>query len=268
MNKESYEIIRTRDEEIVRGGNYVFDVGGVNDPKADKFDHHQTGGAGKRENGLEYASFGLVWMKYGEELCGSKKVADYIDKKMIASIDAQDNGVDVFATTYPNILPYAIWDAFGSYLPTWREDESAMDSIFLEVVALAKKILQREITRAQAKVEAEALVEKVYAESPDKRLIVLDVYYPWRDVLMKYPEPLFVVTPRVGGKWDLQTVQVSNNSFKSRKDLPASWGGLSNEDLQKITGVPDAIFCHRSLFLAGASSKEGILKLAELALNN
>ncbi len=266
--RESYEIIRTRDEEIVRNGDYVFDVGGIHDADNNKFDHHQVGGAGKRENGIEYASFGLVWSKYGAELCGSKKVADYVDEKMIASIDAEDNGVDIFATTHDNILPYSIWNITRAFLPTWKEGENELDNIFLDVVDFAKKILQREITRAKAKDEAEVLVEKACESAVDKRLIILDAYYPWQSTLMKYPEPLFVVIPVVGGRWNLQTIQVAKDSFKSRKDLPKDWAGLMNEDLQKVTGVPDAVFCHRSLFLAVASSKEGILKLAELALKS
>ncbi len=44
-------------------------------------------------------------------------------------------------------------------------------------------------------------------------------------------------------------------------------GGLRDEELQKITGVEDAVFCHKGLFLAVSKSKEGAVKLAELALS-
>jgi len=42
---------------------------------------------------------------------------------------------------------------------------------------------------------------------------------------------------------------------------------LRDKELQKVTGVADAIFCHRSLFLAVVKSKEGAIKLAELTLS-
>ena len=45
---EKFEIIRTRDEEIIKTGDYVFDVGGVYDEEGNRFDHHQKGGAGVR----------------------------------------------------------------------------------------------------------------------------------------------------------------------------------------------------------------------------
>ena len=78
---EKFEVIRTRDEEIIKTGDYVFDVGGIYDENLNRFDHHQIGGAGKRQGGIEYSSFGLVWKKFGEEICGSKEVALTIDKK-------------------------------------------------------------------------------------------------------------------------------------------------------------------------------------------
>jgi uncharacterized UPF0160 family protein len=56
--------------------------------------------------------------------------------------------------------------------------------------------------------------------------------------------------------------------FKNRKDLPQAWAGKVNEELQKITGVADATFCHNARFTCGAGSKEGALALAKLALDN
>lgn len=36
----------------------VVDIGGVYDLETNHFDHHQIGGAGKRENGIPYAAIG------------------------------------------------------------------------------------------------------------------------------------------------------------------------------------------------------------------
>jgi uncharacterized UPF0160 family protein len=265
---DKYEVIRTRDEEVIKAGDYVFDVGGVYDKDINRFDHHQIGGAGKRKNNIEYASFGLVWEKYGGVLCESDQVAEYLDDRIVASVDAQDNGQDLFKINYDGILPYSIWNVIKSYLPTWKEDENETDKFFLEAVEFAKKLLSREIVKARHKMEAEALVEDAYKNATDKRLIILDQYYPWHDALAKYPEPLFVVAPRIGNKWDLYTVSKSSASFEAKKDLPLSWAGLTGEALAKVTGVEDAVFCHRARFLAVAGSKGGILKMAEIALNS
>ena len=84
------EVIRTRDESIITQADIVFDVGNIYDPEHGRFDHHQTEGAGTRENGVPYASFGLVWKKYGTQICGSQEIADSIDKK-IDSLKTQIN---------------------------------------------------------------------------------------------------------------------------------------------------------------------------------
>ena len=77
----------------------VFDIGGG------KFDHHQENKNGERENGIPYASAGLIWKEFGLEII--KKFAadtqnlDYnrifqnIDQKLIQGIDAIDNGVPI-----------------------------------------------------------------------------------------------------------------------------------------------------------------------------
>ncbi len=72
---ENYEIIRSRDEEVIKTGDYVFDVGGIYDENTNRFDHHQVGGAGKGPFSIEYSSLGLVWKKFGEKISGSKKAA-------------------------------------------------------------------------------------------------------------------------------------------------------------------------------------------------
>ena len=38
-NKENFEVIRTRDEEIIKNGDYVFDLGGIYEPEKNRFDH-------------------------------------------------------------------------------------------------------------------------------------------------------------------------------------------------------------------------------------
>jgi uncharacterized UPF0160 family protein len=262
-NGKTYEIVRTRDPEIINNGNYVFDVGGVYDPENNRFDHHQVGGAGKHENGIEYASFGLVWEKFGEEVCQSKEIASFLEKKIVAPIDANDNGVNIYDLK-GELSPYTIQDIFMCFMPSWKEDDD-YDKPFLELVDFAKKIISREIQKTGDAFLAESLVRKDYENSVDKRLIILNGHYPWGEIIQSYSLPLYVVSPK-DDNWRLECVRKQKYSFENRKNLPESWGGLREEELQKITGVQDAIFCHRALFLAVAKSKEGAIKLAELAL--
>jgi uncharacterized UPF0160 family protein len=262
------EVVRTRDPELINKADFVVDVGGIFDPKKQKFDHHQEGGAGERENGIPYAAFGLVWKTYGEKLCGSTYVAQKIDEDMVALLDASDNGFGVFFTEFENVSMYGLDSIVNSFVSTWKEEDRDMDVAFAELVKFVKALLAREIMRVRAKGEAREFVEKAYEDAEDKRIIVLGGQYPARDFLSKYPEPLYFIRPRPSdGKWSVETVRDDSRSFTNRKDLPKEWSAKRDEELAEISGVPDAIFCHKNLFLVVADSLDGAIALAKLAVN-
>lgn len=266
---EEFEIIRTRDPEIFETGDYVYDVGGIYDESHNKFDHHQAGGAGARSDGIQLSSLGLVWNKYGIELAGSEEAKLIIEEKLVAPIDAFDNGMTIYEPK-GEIDPYTIQRVLESIMrPTWEEDEELTDTFFKKNVELAKNILEREIIHAQAKINARAGIMKCYEEASDKKVIIFDRHYPLGGITKSIPETLFVVSQRRhDGSWSVITIRKNEeqDNFANRKDLPKAWAGLRDEELQKITGVDDAVFCHRALFLAVAKSKEGAMKLAQIAL--
>ncbi len=266
---QAYEVIRTRDEKIIEKADYVFDVGGVYDEANNRFDHHQIGGAGKRTGGggIEYASFGLVWKKFGLEISQYQKVTDLLEKKLVEPVDAWDNGFDLVENKFKDVSPYSIQHIFSSLEPTWREENKDIDKIFIKCVSLAKEILTREVTQMKDTILAEEAVVKAYQHASDKKIIILDKHYPSQYILNTFPEPLFTVYPRATNNyWGVKAVRDDPKTFKNRKDLPASWAGLQNEELAKISGVSDAVFCHKGLFMAVAKSKEGAVKLAQIAL--
>lgn len=265
---EEFEVIRTRNEEIIKNGDYVFDVGCIYDKEKNRFDHHQVGGAGKHANGIEYASFGLVWEKFGVEVSGGETEAKTIEDKIVSPIDANDNGINLYKNTIDDVVPYEFHNIVSVFMPTWEEVDLDKDKIFLDLVSFAKKILQREIIKVKNKENDKSAVINIYENMPDKRLVVFDKPYSWKDALAEYSQPLYVIFPREDGSWAVSTVRKEKHSFNNKKDLPFDWAGLRDKELQKITGVSDAVFCHRALFLAVAKTKEGAIKLAELALQN
>jgi uncharacterized UPF0160 family protein len=261
----SYEIIRSRDHSVWDSGDYVIDVGGVYDASRNRFDHHQEGRAGARDDGIFYSSFGLIWKSYGETLCGSKDTADIIENKLVEPIDAADNGICITEQKYSHLKPYEIGNVVEAFSLGWEERRD-FDEIFFEILEVAKKILEREIIRAKGMTKAREHIEQAYKDTEDKRLILLDRYYPHRDVLQKYREPLFVIYPTDDGMWHLKAVPANGASFENRKDLPISWAGKTDGALALATGVSDAIFCHNNLFLAVAKTKEGAMTLAKKAI--
>jgi uncharacterized UPF0160 family protein len=263
---DNIKVIRTREEKWFEKGDYVYDVGGEYDTSRNRFDHHQKGGAGVRENGIPYAAFGLVWKTYGEKICGSKYIAEKIDQEWIQSIDAHDNGVDIFDLKNKKVAPVTIENIFGLSRPTWKEDQD-FDTAFYKLIKFAKEILTRKITKVRDEFEVESFIEAAYKDSEDKRIIILDRNYPWNDCIMKYGEPIYVIFPRKSNDtWMIGCVRKEKKTFDNRKSFPEAWAGLRDEELAKVTGVSDAIFCHNGRFLAVAKSKEGAIKLAQLAL--
>lgn len=266
LSDKEVEIMRTRDQEMIDRADYVVDVGGIYDPEKNRFDHHQTGGAGKRANGVEYASFGLVWKKYGERIAGSVEIAEIVDKKMVQPIDAEDNGMSIIKPMIEELYPYDFSSFIYSLNPSWKEGIDVADEKFLMAVSYASTAITRIVAREKDKIEAARIVSDIYTRASDKRLIIFDRFYPSDDVLKEYPEPLFVIYPREDDTWVIESIMDNPITYASRKSLPAAWAGLRDTELEKVTGVPGAVFCHRGCFIAVARTKEAIMKLAEIAL--
>lgn len=259
-------IIRTRDPELIAGADFVLDVGGIYDPKNKKFDHHQQGGAGVRENTIPYAAFGLVWKEYGSAICGGTSIAEMVESALVLSIDASDNGISTFEPFKDKPFPYLIQSAFSSFMPTWKEKNEIADKHFLYLVGIGEAILKREIIHARDYNEGEIALKKIYENTQDKRIILFDRMYPWEQILIQYPEPLLVVASRDGKRWKVETTLTEKGSFVRRMYLPKEWAGLRDAELEKVTGVPGAVFCHNGRFIATAKTKEGAFALAKLAL--
>ncbi len=266
------KIIRTNDPETIAKGDAVFDIGLINNPEIDRFDHHQKGGAGERENGLPYASFGLVWKKYGEQICGSKKVADRIDRKIVQPIDASDNGVDISKPLFDGIVRRGVEKVFMDKIPTWKEKGLSIDKIFTEQVKEVKKFILREVKISKDEEEGNQIIVDSYNKSQDKRIVVLNISLPrslYQDSLASLPEPIYVIMPAGDGNtWKVEAVIKNIGTKESRKPFPENWRGLTNKDdsLKEVTGISDVIFCHKSGFTMQAVSKESAMALAEKAL--
>lgn len=266
---EPLKIVRSREREDIGKADFVVDVGEQYDPNRDRFDHHQQGGAGARENGIPYAAFGLVWKKYGPAVCGSKEIAKIVDSKLAQPIDAIDNGVSLNEgeSRVDGVYPYTIASMVAAFRPTWQERESDSDMLFDSLVKLATGVIDRERAHGQAAIAATDEVEQAYHNADNKQLIVLEKDLPWRNVLCSKPEPLVAVYPKPErGEWCVKAVP--DEGFKNRIDLPESWAGKSGRELAEITGVDGAVFAHRARFMAVAKTKQQAKELAHKALNN
>ncbi|MCH7567915.1 MAG: MYG1 family protein [Nanoarchaeota archaeon] len=264
------KVVRSRDLGILKKCDVRIDVGMKYDPKKGDFDHHQGNMKESRENGVPYASFGLVWKHFGKKLVGNNEVWEYIDKRFVQPIDANDTGHNIYEA---QIDPHTTSKVVDVFNPSWlQQDEKLYDEGFFEILPFAMTLVQKEIQKADGIVKARSIVrEKIKEQDAEKKgFLFLEKHIPWKEVVINETSDVkYVVSYHEGySTWGVEAVRKELVSFENRKDLPKEWGGLANEKLASVTGIKDAVFCHKSLFVISARSKESALKLVKKALKD
>ncbi|HEX7635246.1 MAG TPA: MYG1 family protein [Noviherbaspirillum sp.] len=282
------ELIRTRDPEKILQADFAVDVGGVWNPQAGRFDHHQKGFAGARQSGVLYASAGLVWKEYGARCVAqisemhagyaisaesAQQIAYAIDTDLVQYLDMADTGA---AKSAPG--SYGLSAVVSGFNPIWLDEQEAGSVVAAEELRLKQfrramkfiaDILINSVKYRAGAMLAANLVRNAQTLEEDGRLLFLkNGALPWTSVVRnEMPKVLFVIGYSIAEqRYMLHTVPATTDTFEARKDLPAAWAGLQAEELAAVTGVPDAMFCHNGRFIAAAGSFEGALQMARLAL--
>jgi uncharacterized UPF0160 family protein len=268
---ERIRLLRTRKNPSIAEADIVFDVGGCYNPELGRFDHHQVNPP-IRPNGEPYSSAGLVWKQYGRDIIQAlipeaneiEAVLAWlkIHDTLIRDIDLIDNGA---MKSSPGHIAALIESMNATYL----EQDIDNDTLFQQAAAYAEIFLRRAAAGAFACNKAGKIVVDAAICSVDPRVLVLDQRVPYEDTIfdLKMNDILYVVYPK-DDYWMLSVVPPEKGSFAQRKPLPRMWAGLRDKAFAKRSGVEDAIFCHNGRFCCAARSKDGILALAEIAVNS
>jgi uncharacterized UPF0160 family protein len=269
-NNCKLEIIRDRDIKIVEQADIAVDVGMDYDPNKNKFDHHQKEGAGKRENSIPYASFGLVWKKYGTKICESKDVADRIDANLVMPVDARDNGVNITKVNELGVIDHRTSNMICNFNPTIKEDKKLSFKYFEKALNFAKEILLREMAWAEVMVDGEKETQKAIEKQNNPGILILEQKTEWHEAVAKNKNIKFVVYKHGNGKdWCVQSGRDDLEDYHSdRANLPEAWFGLREGDLVRASGIEDASFCTNGGWFAVAKTKEGAIEMANKALQN
>lgn len=259
---------RTRDEEIISNADIVFDVGQIFEPTKNRFDHHQPGGAGERGNGLKYSSFGLVWNFYPpvKTLIDNDNVHRSLDKGFVSSIDASDNGQELYDLKGP-VTPNTLGSVIDDFNPSWNVDVEH-DTRFREAVIFAQTILENTISRAKSADAASATVKKAIDAQHPSPILVLDQHMPWASAVTSTKHVMYVVYRGAEGNWRGQSVAEKGRPFANRRLFPVAWRGLEKEALVSVCGNSDALFTHNSGFMCVAKTKEAAIDLCQKSLAN
>ncbi len=272
----SAAVIRTRDEPALKRAvsdreTVVVDVGAVFDPALNAFDHHQLTFTEARPCGTAYAAFGLIWRAYGEAYLRAYGVEDellpgvlrYVDDRLVRGIDAVDNGAihwDALPVgSTERLSPTTVSQLVADFAPSPLEVAHREDwrRGFDAAVTWSRATLARVVARGVAYERGGRLIESA---DDGSSVLLLDRAVPWRG--RTAPHHLCVVFPAPDGTWFVQAVPPEHDPVAQKRPLPAAWAGLRHEALQRVSGVEEAIFCHRARFIAGARSRRGALALA------
>ncbi|MDR0950043.1 MAG: MYG1 family protein [Candidatus Ancillula sp.] len=267
------QIIRTRDDKIIKETDLAFDVGRIYDPKKLRFDHHQET-APLRENGIKYSGFGLLWKTFGLNACrGNQEVADKIDQKLVQQIDGPDNGQEVFKDYNYNLgaSPYQIYGLIAKFNPEVEygknKDSNQIDIEFFKAVDFAKTILSLLIDREIIVSENKNKLIQDVKKSENPNYYISNFTIDIDDIADMFPDLIYSITYNsVADNWKIYAIHNSNAKFKPRKPFPDEWCGKSESELNSLIGIEDAVFCHINGFLLVTKSKESAIKAAELSL--
>lgn len=270
------EIVRSRKPDWITPSEdrIIYDVGGQYSPKMRIFDHHQRN-APQREDGKPFSSFGLIWKHFGNDYLVDLGIAEThveqvhasFESSFVIPIDLLDNGA---------LSPAIAGPLAGMTLPTLLEslkpvfDKSspkAEDAAFESALMIARAFAEARVAKIAAKLRAESIVETAIKAAGESAILELPMGMPYLPTVTKMGAEhlLFVINPR-GEDWSIGGIRKNKDGFKLRANLPETWAGLTNQDLEKACGVDGATFCHNGLFVAAAKTRAAILDMANLAV--
>ncbi|THF47370.1 MYG1 family protein [Allorhizobium terrae] len=271
------KIVRSRSPEWITPAEdrIIYDVGGLYDAGRRIFDHHQRG-APLRDDGQPFSSFGLIWKHYGRDYLAASNLPEAhieavhtsFDGSFVLPVDLVDNGA-LSPATAGQLAGLTLPALLETLKPVFDEtDPDAEDRSFHEALAIARSFVEARISKSAAKLRAETMVEQAIERAGQGRILELPMGMPFRPAVVKAGADhlLFVVHPR-GNDWTLTGIRRADEGFDLRADLPASWAGLTNADLEAACGVKGATFCHNGRFIAAAKTREAALAMAQLAVN-
>ena len=252
------KIHRTRDPSVLKGCDYVCDVGGEYSPDARRFDHHPIDYQG------HLSSAGMILLYLKDRNVIDSHLYDFFNRSLIIGVDAHDNGMaklEYGMTSFSQVV--------SNFLPIeYSATDEEMNHAFFKAVDFVVGHLDRMKHRFAYTVKCSTMVKEAMADG--NSALVFEQSIPWIENFFElggeaHPAQ-FVVMPS-GRHWKLRGIPPNlSDRMKVRRPLPEKWAGLRDEELRKITGIPGAIFCHKGRFISIWETKEDAVRALHLAL--
>ncbi len=266
---------RLRDISTIPSDGIVGDIGREYKPELNRFDHHQ--GWIFRSNGIPYATFGLVWKKFGvfavrkvlENLCIEEKaempedsiligIADRVDKRLVQGIDAHDasseyeliatcGGVPVLANSLSDVvthLNFNVTDGGHGMREDLRQDYS-----FQTIHGLMSAVIKSTIIGSYRVFVNRRRILDIMSYNND--IITLTEGIAWKEVVdLDFPSAKFIILPsnHPSNPYMLQAIPVK----------------LGSREVKVTIERPEWFteFIHQGKWIAGSDSIRSLTQLA------
>jgi uncharacterized UPF0160 family protein len=249
------KIFRTRDSALLNRCEYVCDVGGIYEPDVKRFDHHQVDYTGI------FSSAGMILEYLRTTKLLTQKEADFLNNSLIKGIDAHDNGKD------PQLPGYCLFShVISNFNPVHHEATAEeLFTAYLKAVTFTTSHLNRLLERFRYNQSSKTEVQKVM--NTGSECLLFDRHIPWMDAFFelggeRHPAK-FIIMPS-GDQWKLRGIPPSNDDrMRVRIPHPSAWAGLMDNDLTSVSGIQDAVFCHKGRFISVWKTKKAALAAVE-----
>jgi len=253
----SATIIRTRDPDRIDAAGIVIDVGGIYDPERLRFDHHQSTYTGP----LSAAGMVLEWLTLSGKI--EEALSERLRTKLMNYVDAVDNG---------RVAPVEGIPCYPSLIQALNQPASTQDE-FDRAFLVAHGIAAAWIAGIKAEHDriraAEVRIPQAMAEAVEagRNVIFLKEYLRWKPVYFAnggetHPTE-FTLFPGTDSSWRVVAIPPKLGEFGQKRSLPKPWAGLSDEDLEAVTGVEGSVFCHKNRFIAVFKNRKAALEALE-----
>lgn len=301
---ERSEVIRSRDPVLLETADIIIDVSGRNDER--HFDHHSNEFNLTRDNGINYATAGLMWQKFGQEYL--KKISaehftleqrqeltpeilqaaqDRIDREIMYGVDLNDNGQ---LNSYLNskvminnegerrvmdeLNEFYRYSSDIPYLVAMQNlpnvSGAEQDRNFMNTVKILRTLLMNAAINA---LNSELGIAKVLSLYDGGELLIMHEKLPWTQAVLSnfdtFKNCLLAVYPDRKRGWRIQSLPFSKSErFKNKLLAPKAWRGLDDTELDQVSGLNGTIFVHRAGFTGGALEFDTNLEMARLWLRD
>ena len=277
---DDYEIIRTRNEDIISKADIVCDVGGVYSPTSLRFDHHQfrrgdqdyfiprgLSGTWHEDQRITPSSCGLVldflWSLHDQKGSGDMPtpLVDRLMKRLVLGIDAIDNGMLQVPKEVPlRYRPCNISNLIAHYNSDDAFDKDEQLKNFKTAVTVAKFHIQY-IDKGYWRDEYnfETIKQKIDTQTGDH--LVLDKFYPGHWSMLNRAQALHkfkrVIWPQIDGdgkqEYRIAVPPVDLGQIK----FVLEYEGLDKTKVEE----KDLVFVHGGKWIGATRTKEAAYKL-------